>query len=189
MAASYPGAIKSFSAITTSTVMAASLFTDAAAEIEAIETELGLLPHGNAGSLAERLLNCMDADGGILGHLRQADGATDGLRLRIRAGISEVLIADATYTDAKFAEGTITFSPPLAALPNVCHASVNLQYVESDRTATDTPILVAYVHNSGTTTSFQYRVGCATNAPPDVDSRFLLHWVAWERSSNNDVGY
>jgi len=188
MAASYPGSIKTFSAITTGTVLARALFSDPADEIAAIEAELGLLIHGQAGSLAERLLNCMDLDGAVLGHLRQADG-TSGLRLRIRAGISEFLVSDATYTDAKFAEGQIVFSPPLAALPNACHASVNLQYTENDREALDTPILVSYVHNSGTTTSFDFRVGSATNAPPDPATRCLIHWIAWERASNNSTGY
>lgn len=189
MAASYPGAIKSFSAITTGTVLTALLFTEAADEIAAIETELGLSPHGLAGSIAERILNFCDGNGGMLGHLKQAEGASDSTRQRIRAGQVEVLVSDMATSQAKWKEDTLTFSPPLAALPNVCHASVQLEYTEADRGADDSPIMVSYVFNSGTTTSFRYRVTSSLNAPPDPDTKFILHWLAWERTSNADSGY
>lgn len=185
---SYPTAIWSPSAITTGTVLAEALLGDAIDEVLAIETELGLVPHGSAGSIAERLLNAMDEDGGILGHLLQADG-TNGLRLRIRAGRTVVRTEDLDSSDAKFSRGVITFSPPLAALPTSCHAIVNLEYTEDDRAAADTPILVSYEHNSGDTTSFAYRVASSLNAPPVDGTQFILHWIAWERSSNNGTGY
>lgn len=66
MAASYPGAIKSFSAIANGvTKLVAALFNSPYDEITAIETELGTDPAGSASDLKTRLAVGMNDSGTI----------------------------------------------------------------------------------------------------------------------------
>lgn len=64
MAASYPGAIKSFSAVTNGvTKLVAALFTAPYEEVTAIETELGTDVAGTAADLKTRLAVSLNNDG------------------------------------------------------------------------------------------------------------------------------
>ena len=176
MAASFPNAIKAFSAIPNGTVIAQSHFDEMVDEIQAIETEMGVNPHGKAGSIAERIALLL-SDSGYADCVREkAAGVSE--RRRIRAGVSAV-DCDTLTKSTRTSLGTITFSPPLAALQHACHAIIMLQYQESDPSLGTVPSWCNYVRASGTTTSFQFRVG-ARSGPPAIGTSFLIHWIAYE---------
>lgn len=176
MPASFPGAIKSFSAITKGvTVLEQLLFDERGLEVEAIETELGALISGSS-SLAERLLLAMDLDGNPSGFVQNFD-ATNGQRKRFRCGVTEVRIGDLT-TSSISATGTITFAP---ALQVACHAFTALQLVESDIASNNIPSFIAYVDGSGTTTTFDFVIQDGAGTCPDLGTGCLIHWLAVEK--------
>lgn len=87
--ARYPTYIVSWSSIaTTGTVLRASHVTDVIAEIEAIQSEIGLTAHGVAGSIAERLDTCSLRNGTLIGRVYSAT-ASATQRQQTRSGYYE----------------------------------------------------------------------------------------------------
>lgn len=83
-------------------------------EMESVEAELGTEPHGQAGSLAERLAVGFDAAGHLVGRVAFAN-ATDGQRKRMRAGYFEATTQGSGQSEELVA--AITFSPALQNAP------------------------------------------------------------------------
>ena len=126
MAASYPAAVKSFSAIVTGTKLEAALLVDAALEIDAIEAELGILPHGTSGSLGDRL-NMAISQAGNFRAIRVFE-ASNLQRRRMRAGVELINVDDLTI-DTNSAQGAVSFSPATAQSVDVF---LEIQTLESD---------------------------------------------------------
>jgi hypothetical protein len=178
MAASFPGAIKTFSAITRgATKLEQSLFDDPGLEMEAMETELGIGVHGSVGSLTERINLAMDLDGNPRGRIAIFD-ATDSQRKRIRCGVSHIDLSDGHVVWTNVVIGTINFDPPLQV---DCHAFVSIQLNGIDPSLSDIPVLAAYVMDSGTDSKFDYMLTNSSNDPPSDTSSVTLHWVAVEK--------
>lgn len=187
MSASYPGAIKTFSAITSGvTVLEQSLFDDAVAEVEAIETELGINVHGSMGSLAERVNLGLDKDGGSLG-LLQLVNATDTQGRRMRAGVQQVtadqLTAYPTTGTAFSGHFAVTFSP---AFPggSTCLVFCELQLLESDPTL-DTIAAFICQWGPGSNNGFVVQVNTKTCRIPANGTSFMFHWIAFEETSGS----
>jgi hypothetical protein len=177
--ASYPGAIKTFTAITTGTKLEQVLFDDAIAEIEAIETELAANVHGSMGSVAERVKLAIDLDGLSPGNVKFLN-ATDGERKRFRCGVTAFNVDDMTKITGPPAAGhvgTVTFAP---ALTVACNAFVSIQPSVTDFSLSTIPAICCYVQASGTTTTFQFVVTTRVNSSAAAGSTFLLHWFAIE---------
>lgn len=187
MAASYPGAIKTFSAITTGTILTQAHFDEMHDEIEAMQAEFGLNPHGSAGSVAERIALLLGDESFPNGLKEWFAGNTE--RRRIRAGVVAVDCDDLT-AGTRTKSGTITFSPPVPALTIACHAMLMMQNLEPDPSVATAPAWVSYIRNSGTTTSFGFRVGARAGLPA-AGTSFLLHWLAFEKdiAAFDDTGF
>lgn len=176
---SYPGAIKTFSAIAAGTSLEQALFDDAVAEVEAIETALGVNCHGSMGSLAERVKLAIDLAGLSPGNVKVADAA-DGERKRFRCGVTAFNVDDMTKFTGPPASGhtaTLTFSP---ALKVACNAFVHIQPSTTDFSLNTIPMICCYVQSSGTTNSFGFVVTTRANTSAAAGSTFLLHWLAVE---------
>lgn len=185
MAASYPGAIKTFSAITSgATVLEQSLFDDAIAEIEAIEAELGINCHGSMGSIAERVTLALDKDGGSLGMIGVVN-ATDSQGRRMRCGVETVSSDQLTPvpTSGTVLAGRyhVTFDTPLTT---TCIVFPELQLVESDPTL-DTIAAFIVAWGNGSSTGFDVEVSTKTCRIPDPGTSFMFHWIAIEDSSTS----
>jgi len=185
--ASYPASLWTPSHITTGTVLEASLLTDLAAEIDALELELGSFVHGAAGSLAERL-DLFMLDSGAVPNVKVVE-ADDGERLRMRCGV-ELIIVDELTTQTRSSRGTVVFSPPLPPLKGVGDVLLQLQTLDVEEPGNATiPHFANYIHATCTTTQFEFRV-TARNQPPADGTQFLLHWLAFEaapRAGDKDL--
>lgn len=178
MAASYPAAVKTFGAITSGvTELEQSLFDDAIAEIEAIETELGANVHGSAGSLHERLKMAMDYDGISSGLIRCFNAATTE-RLRMRSGATSFKVDSLTKLTYA-SRGMVTFD---IALTVSCYAFVELQLVEANASVSTIPCFACYEHGTGSTSGFSFLVSDGAGNPPAAGQSFILHWWAREQS-------
>ena len=191
MVAVYPTLLRTFSAMTEgSTVLVAALFTDLVEELDAMQTHFGVFPHGTQGSIAERVDKFVDRLGQCYGNVKECRANDDQLR-RVRAGIADVEFADLDTVDTRSARGTITWTPELSALRQDCHAIVGIQpFVNPEnRGQTNVPSHVWYVNDTGSTTGFEYRVSTSANLAPADGDRFLIHWLAWERTldGNNAI--
>ena len=184
MAASYPSAIWSPAVIADGTDLEADLFNRTAEELDAIEQEMGVEVHGDSGSIAERLDMVIDRDG-AKNILKIADAAQSGKHKRIRAGVESVDIDDLTDLGS-CGEGTVTFEPSTIKTVN---AYLTLQLVSDDPELKTDPHSVCFVQNSGTTTSFDFRVSSANNAIPSPGTSFLLHWIVIEDTFSNTGDY
>jgi hypothetical protein len=187
MAASYPAAIKTFSAITLgATVLEQVLFDDMVAEIEAIEAELGINCHGSMGSLAERVNLALDWDGGSLGMIGVVN-ATDAQGRRMRCGVEQItsdqLTAYPATGTAYSGHYTINFSPAFSS-GSACIAFCELQLIESDPTL---PGIASFIcqWGSGTSSSFTIQVNTKQPRIPDAGTSFMVHWIAIEDTSTS----
>jgi hypothetical protein len=85
----YPTSIVSWAAVAASgVVLQAEHIRATYTETEAIEAEMGVDPHGTAGSLAERLSIALDDAGNLIGRVAWAN-CGDSQRRRVRAGYEE----------------------------------------------------------------------------------------------------
>ncbi len=183
---SYPSSLWVPAHITSGvTVAEQSLLDDLNDEIDAIATELGINIHGSAGSLRERLDMFIDRSGN-LPYIKLHDLASSGARRRCRAGVV-VVDVDSLNIQNHSAKGTVTFSPPLDATKNDVWAFLQLQTLDEDQSDQSTARFVNFIHRSGTSTSFQYRVANSLGGPPLAGTSFILHWLAVERTSSSAV--
>ena len=186
---SYPSAVVSFSSIVVGTTLEAGLLIDTAVEAKAVQAVLGTNIHGSAGSLADRLRMFCGDFGTPYGNLKQIAGS-DNVYRSLRAGVTVVNVDDLdVVTSTNRAEGTFTFSPPLAALPANCHAFVNLQLIDDAVNSTTNPLILNYIANSGTTTSFDFAVCTNRDAIPAAGTSFIMHWCAIERAVRTTPGF
>lgn len=189
MSASYPSAIKTFSAITRGTTkLEAVLFADVALELDALTQYVGANPHGRSGSLTHRLALAMGYNGSR-GNLKACQ-ATDGQRARIRCGWDAIDCA--TLTPGTYSSlGTYTFRSDVPVLKtNDFYVFLRIQGVADDLSVDTIPALVNFVQGSGTISpfQFQYRVATRKNNPPAKSSSFILHWIAIEQVAGT-AGY
>jgi hypothetical protein len=181
--ASYPAALWAPDHIVDGTVLEASLFTDTDGEIDAVEAELGTNIQGTAGSLAERMDMFMDDDGGV-SNVKLVD-ADDGERRRMRAGVTVVNADDMDHRTYS-SRITITFSPPLQALRNVCRTILQIQSLDVDALgSSDIPCLVSTV--SFSTTGFTIDVSTGGANPLVSGQSFILHWLVFENNFSSTV--
>ena len=83
--------------------------------------------------------------------------------------------------------GTYTFSPPLDALQEACDVYLELQTTEDDISDPAIASFLNYINNSGTTTSFDFRIGTGVNLPPVAGTTFIMHWLAVEKTASTAV--
>lgn len=180
MAASYPSALWVPDHIVEGTILEAVLLHRVSEEIDAIEDALGVNVHGSAGSLAERIDHFCGDDSGIQ-RIKLVD-AGEEQRRRMRAGVS-LISTDELTAGTTTALGTLTFSPPASPLIQNAIAFLGLQTLDQDDLSNPLiPSFVNFVYGSGTTTSFQYRVGTGSNVPPASGTQFILHWIVVDGS-------
>jgi len=184
--ADYPGSLFSPSDITTGTVFEAALVTEAYDEVDAIESELGLGVHGEAGSLTNRIDMFMSKDG-TFPYMRIADAADINDRKRSRHGVTAFEASDLDETTGK---GTLIFAPPLSELRDDggTIAIVTLQIVTDDIASPDEPTQACFIVGSGGPDRFDF-VCLNGNGEPPSSGSFLLHWSVYERlfSDENSV--
>jgi len=178
MAASYPGAIKTFSAITLgATVLEQALFDEMALEIEAIETTLGLNAHGSSGSIKERVNLAMDYDGGPPGFVRHVSPVAKGRRMR--CGVESVT-GDQLTNKTTGGTFTVTLATPFPANHGML-VFPELQLTESDPADSTIAAFICHWQRSNTNnTSFTVLVSTRVGTMPAVGSSFMFHWIAIE---------
>lgn len=117
--ASYPGAVVSFPTLTDDNGagggdnLAAALIVTSNDEIEAIETELGIEPHGACGSVAERLAFDLQPNG----TLRHKVSNWEGIVVGTLPFTARKILGDRLQLTGSGA--TITFPEPFLQMPAV----------------------------------------------------------------------
>lgn len=185
MPASYPGAIKTFGAITSGvTVLEQALFDEMALEIDAIETELGINVHGSSGSLRERVSLAMDNDGGPPGLLRLVN-AVDNTGRRMRAGVTSFTSDElaTTGTGAVGGRAGVTFDVPFPSGVGSI-AFCELQLTESDPTDDSIPAFICQ-WGPGSDLAFTFLVTTRKAQKPASGTSFIVHWIAIEDASRS----
>jgi hypothetical protein len=177
MAAKYPTSIVDFSNILTGTIFSASLLTELREEVEAIEAEIGstlsglVSPiFGSAGSLRERLANCMDGAGNILGRVKSMAAVdVDGGRRRCKAGYNEFTEKMAIASNAGFGKFSITFDVAFKNTPRMFPFLVDLS-ANPNR-----PVRINF--DDATTTTFYFTVSPWSSV---TDIPFGVMWFGIE---------
>lgn len=190
MAASFPTSVKSFSAITPGvTTLEQSLFDDTVAEVEAIETALGVNCHGSSGSIAERINLSLNADGYPPGHVAHVQSAVSvGVGRRVRCGVDSFAADDLTSVTigglTLAGTGTISFIPQFPTGGSEPIVFFELQLTESDPSL-DTIAAFVCQYGTPTQTSASFLVSTRKCRKPASGTSFILHWIAMDDASYN----
>jgi hypothetical protein len=180
MAASYPGAIKTFSAITSGvTVLEQALFDEMHLEIEAIEATLGLNVQGSSGSIRERVNLAMDNDGGPpgrLGSVHAADNEATRMRCGINSFTSDSLASRGT--GAVSGMGGVTYPTPFPG-GSTSIVFCELQLVEADPTVDTNPAFIV-PYGAASDLAFSFLVTTRKAARPANGTSFIVHWIAFQ---------
>jgi hypothetical protein len=169
----YPGGIVTLPTIVNGTVVTAALFSNANAELAAIEAELGTNIQGVAGSLAERLMFDIMEDGTLRNKWinYDTDVSSPFARRRIMAGVH--------YSTSG---GTVTF--PWASTYFTVAPLVFLE-VARIANATSSARLVMLT-SAPTTTQFTYALRTKGLLTPTDQNR--IFWFAIEKTANLNAG-
>jgi hypothetical protein len=167
----YPSSIVTWDEVATvGRVLRAQDAIEVAAEMEALQSEVGIEPHGSAGSIAERLSCSIDAQGNLVGRVAIAD-ADDNQRKRMRLGYREFVTTVTGQSEELVA--AFTFDRPLKSVPLI------FLRVRRLSTAVGVPVMATW-GSSVATTHFNVLVQPQNGSSLVVGIPFGLTYLAIE---------